>query len=548
MSLPSRPLAPIPEETVRVAQSAFPKGNRYMQMRDELGSIYTDGMFADLYPTDGQPAMRPWRLALVTVMQFAENLTDRQAAEAVRDRIAWKYALSLELTDAGFDFSVLSEFRQRLLDHEAGQRLLDEMLAQFKAKGLLKARGRQRTDSTHILGAVRQLNQLELVHETLRYALNDLAAHAPEWLSSWVSSEWFDRYSQRTSHYLLPKAKAKRKRWAEQVGEDGLHLLAKVYHAPDHPQLAELTSIELLRQIWVQNFYLENGQTRLRDPEDQPPSSQQISSPYDADVRYSSKRNVSWAGYKVHLTETCDADTPHLITQVETRPSTEPDHETVGTIHKDLAEKGCLPGEHFVDQGYMSVELLVDSQAKHGIDLMGLVPADNSWQARAGGYDSTQFAIDWHHQRVTCPEGKQSCSWTLSRTVSRRPVVKIKFRQADCSVCPTRDRCTRTTRSIRRTLTVLAPKAHYEAQQNARRRQVTKGFQKQCAVRAGVEGTMSQATVALDGRRSRYRGMAKTHFQNVALATAINLLRSLAWLNEAPRSVTKPFRFAALVA
>ena len=452
------------------------------------------------------------------------------------------------LTDAGFDFSVLSEFRQRLLVHEAGQRLLDEMLAQFKAKGLLKGRGKQRTDSTHILGAVRQLNQLELVHENMRYALNDLATQAPIWLKSWVSSEWFDRYSQRTSNTLLPKAKMKRQQWAEQVGEDGLFLLAQVYRAEGEPQLAELPSVEMLRQVWVQNFYQENRQVRLRKPKDQPPSSQRISSPYDAAVRYSSKRNVSWAGYKVHLTETCDADTPNLITHVKTCPSTEPDHETVDTLHHDLAEKDCLPGEHLVDQGYMSVDLLVRSQQAHGIDLVGLVPNDHSWQAREGGYDSTQFAIDWANQCATCPQGKRSCSWTPARTASHRPVVKVKFRLADCGICPTRHRCTRTTRLIRRTLTVLAPQAHYEAQQKARQRQVTDDFQERYAVRAGVEGTMSQATVALGGRRSRYRGMEKTHFQHVALATAMNLLRVLAWINEVPRSVTNPSRFAALAA
>ena len=127
MSLPRRGIEPVPEETAEVARAAFPKGHPYLQMRDELGSIYTDNMFADLYPSDGQPAVRPWRLALVTVMQFAENLTDRQAADAVRDRIVWKYVLSLALNDAGFDFSVLSEFRQRLVEHEAGERLLDEI-------------------------------------------------------------------------------------------------------------------------------------------------------------------------------------------------------------------------------------------------------------------------------------------------------------------------------------------------------------------------------------------------------------------------------------
>ena len=131
MSLPEQAIDPVPEDTAQVARKAFPKGNLYIQMRDGLGTIYTDEVFADLYPQDGQPAVRPWRLALVTIMQFAENLTDRQAAEAVRDRIAWKYALSLCLCDAGFDYSVLYEFRQRLLDHEAGQRLLDVMLQQF---------------------------------------------------------------------------------------------------------------------------------------------------------------------------------------------------------------------------------------------------------------------------------------------------------------------------------------------------------------------------------------------------------------------------------
>ena len=163
MSLHPSAIPPVPEETRHVAQAAFPKGNRYLQMRDVFGTIYTDEVFADLYPRHGQPAEAPWRLALVTVFQFQEGLSDRQAAEAVRARIDWKYALSLELTDAGFDASVLSEFRSRLVAHGASERLLGELLTQFKARGLLTARGKQRTDSTHVLGAVRLLNRLELV-------------------------------------------------------------------------------------------------------------------------------------------------------------------------------------------------------------------------------------------------------------------------------------------------------------------------------------------------------------------------------------------------
>jgi transposase len=194
----------------------------------------------------------------------------------------------------------------------------------------------------------------------------------------------------------------------------------------------------------------------------------------------------------------------------------------------------------------MSVELLVNSQQDYDIDLLGVVPNDTSWQSRKGGYDSTQFVMDWENQVATCPQGKQSCSWSIAHTRSKRPVVKIKFRQKDCRDCLTRVHCTHTTRQQRRTLTVLAPQAHYEMQQLARQRQSTEEFKDHLAIRAGVEGSISQAAVALKGRRSRYRGKIKTHFQHIGIAAAINLLRTIAWLNEAPRSDTKPSRFAAL--
>jgi transposase len=480
------------------------------------------------------------------VMQFAENLTDRQAADAVRDRIAWKYALSLELTHAGFDFSVLSEFRQRLLDHEAEQWLLDEMLEEFNKRGLLKTHGKQRTDSTHIVAAVRILNQLELVHETLRHALNDLAQQAPAWLRSWVSSEWFGRYGERASNSRLPKAKDKRQQWAERIGEDGLFLLKQVYRADTHPELATLPSIEILRQVWVQNFCQMHGKVQLRERKGRPPSAEQIASPYDLKARYSSKRDTSWIGYRVHMTETCNPDSPNLITHVETRVGAEDDHNSLESIHRDLAEKDYLPAEHIVDQGYMSVEALVESQQAYNIDLLGTLPENNNWQAREGGYDTTQFTIDWDNKRATCPQGKQSYLWRLTQNASQRSVVNIRFRREDCEPCSARNRCTRNTKHKRRMLTVLAPRAHYEAQQLARQRQHTIDFKSRYAVRAGVEGTMSQATVALGGRRSRYRGMQKTHFQYVAIAAAINLLRVLAWLDEVPRSVTRPSRFVAL--
>ena len=210
MSLRPQPLAPVPDETARVARAAFPKGNPYLLLRDTLGTVFQDDTFADLYAHDGQPGVAPWRLALVTVMQFRETLADRQAAEAVRARIDWKYLLGLELMDPGFDFTVLSEFRDRLLAGDAAERLLEPLLERCRAMGLLKARGQQRTDSTHVLAAIRVLHRLELVAETLRAALNELATVAPAWLQGVAPLAWYERYGKRIEDSRLPKEQPQR--------------------------------------------------------------------------------------------------------------------------------------------------------------------------------------------------------------------------------------------------------------------------------------------------------------------------------------------------
>jgi len=243
MSLHPHIIEPVPDETARIARAAFPKGHPYLTFRDALGTIFQDEDFAPLYAHTGQPGFTPWRLALVTLMQFRENLADRQAAEAVRARIDWKYLLSLELTDPGFDFSVLSEFRDRLLAGSAEAVLLDKLLERCRALGLLKARGQQRTDSTHVLAAIRVLNRLELVAETLRATLNALATVAPDWLQGLAPLAWYERYGRRIEDTRLPREQAQRDAYAQTVGEDGFHLLDAL-DAPAAPQgLRELPMI-----------------------------------------------------------------------------------------------------------------------------------------------------------------------------------------------------------------------------------------------------------------------------------------------------------------
>lgn len=545
MCLHPQPVSEIPEQTIAVAKAAFPKGNVYMTMRDELGVFYADEEFSDLFSNRGQPAESPWRLALVTTMQFAENLTDRQTADAVRSRIDWKYAL--ELTDAGFHFSILSDFRARLVAHDAADQLLNAMLTRFRGQGLIKVRGQQRTDSTHILATVRMLNRLEQVGETLRHTLNVLAEQVPLWLKAQVPVEWFDRYSIRFENQRLPTEKQEREALAKTIGADGYWLLNMVCDAAAPAYLRKLEAVKLLQMVWLQQFSIENDTVQWREKKNLPPSERMIVSPYDTEARYSHKRDTTWIGYKAHVTETCDDDFPCLITHVETTAATVQDVEVVDQVHTDLATQTCLPSEHLMDMGYLSSDILVSSQTL-GIDVIGPVRSDTSWQAQTeGAFDITCFEIDWDHKRARCPMGKFTRYWNEGTGKHGKPNIVVAFNSRDCRSCETRSRCTRNTTNRARTLT-LPRKDEFLALQAARERQQTEPFKTHYQVRAGVEGLISQATVSLGMRPSRYRGQVKTHLQHVATASAINLLRVVNWLCGILKSQTRTSSFAALAA
>ena len=252
----------IPEETIRVARAAYPHGNTLMKIRDALGTIYQDQSFASLFPHNGRAVEAPWRLALITVLQFMEDLPDRQAADAVRGRIDWKYLLGLELADPGFDASVLCEFRKRLVQGGAEHLLLDALLALCKERGWLKARERQRTDSTHVLAKIRAMNRHMCVGEAMRFALNSLAVVAPDWILAHCDAEWTLRYGHRIEESRLPKSEGDRLALAELIGEDGWKVLSAVCDPLAPSWLREIPAVQVLRQIWVQNYWMEDGHLR----------------------------------------------------------------------------------------------------------------------------------------------------------------------------------------------------------------------------------------------------------------------------------------------
>jgi transposase len=545
MSLHPDPIGEIPAETARVAHAAFSKGSVAMRLREEFDALYRDEDFQSLYPNRGQPALAPWRLALVTIFQFLEHLSDRQAADAVRARIDWKFALGLELTDPGFHFSVLTEFRSRLVAGQADHLLLDTMLERFKERGLVKARGKQRTDSTHVLGAVRDLHLLELVGETLRATLDDLAAVVPDWLRTLAPPSWFERYGHRAEDSRLPRSREKREALALEIGADGF-LLLDALDAPTAPPAAHAVAmVQTMRQVWQIHYARDEGQPRWRPVAELPPVADRLQSPYDPEMHYSMKRQFEWSGYKVHITETCDDDAAHLVTHVKTCPAMQPDMSGTAEIHQSLAAKELLPSEHFVDSAYVDAGLLVGSRRDHGVSLEGPVRPVASWQARAGqGYDLSHFTIDWEGEQVTCPQGKVSVSWRPARNTDGSPRILAQFSRSDCGACAARALCT-ATKAARRHV-YFHPRAEYDALNAARVRMRDPAWKERYHARAGVEGTLSQGVRAFGMRRSRYIGLAKTGLQQVCIAAAMNVSRIVNWLDGRPRAQTRVTPFAAL--
>ena len=547
MSLHPQNIPDVPKQTAKIAKAAFRRGNDYIIMRDKLGEFYQDLDFAHLFAVRGRPGETPWRLALILVFQFAEGLSDEQAAQAVRSRIDWKYALSLELDDSGFDASVLSEFRSRLVAGNAETKLLDIMLERFKEAGHIKVRGRQRTDSTHVLAAVRNLNRLVLVGETMRHALNVLAVSAPEWLKPQIEPEWIDCYERRFDEYRLPKEVPQREALAEQIGADGRQLLRAIFAPASPGWLREVEAVRILHRVWLQQYeaVADNEPMRWRQVTDQPPSSVRIHTPYDPEARYSAKRDTTWLGYKVHLTESCDEDAPYLITHVFTTPATTPDFDAPAIIQADLAAKELLPAEQLFDAGYVDGGLLVDSLQQHQVNVIGPVAPDHCWQALTeGAYDVSHFAIDWEAKRVTCPQGHTSQKWSHTHNHLGSPIINIRFAPKACSQCAERAKCTRSQSGPRHM--TFHPQPEHEALQQRRIFQKTAEFKQQYDPRAGIEGTISQAVRGTDLRRSRYIGLAKTHLQHILCAAAINLYRVVNYMADLPISHTRTSSFAAL--
>lgn len=523
-----------------------------MRLRDHLAEVFGDALFTDAFPDRGAPAQSPALLALVTVLQFTESLTDRQAADASRDRLSWKYALGTELSDAGFDFSALSRFRARLVGHGLERTLFDRLVEHCRKAGLIKAGGKQRTDSTHVISAVRDLNRTELAGESVRAALEALAVAAPSWLAGVIDvAEFAERYGPRVDGWTMPRSKTRRDRLAQVFGQDALALCRAAWSGTAPVWVREIEAVALLRQVLVQTYIIRTDARgrevitkRDADDEGVPPGHIRLAPPYDPDARWSAKGDdLFWLGYKVHLTETCDTlpeaeaeaeavGLPlRLITDVHTTEATVPDVRATAPIQQNLAERQVAPGEHYLDSGYPCVDLVVEA-AGRGISMVTPLLADHSPQAKAAqGFDKSAFRIDWKARQVRCPQGATSAGWYPVTQHGRNAIV-IDFARSDCRPCPSRANCTSSVRGTR--MLTLRPRELHERTTTARAEQDTESWRTKYALRAGIEGTVNQALDITGIRRARYRGLPKVTLQHAFSATTLNIVRLDAWWTTDP--------------
>jgi transposase len=380
----------------------------------------------------------------------------------------------------------------------------------------------------------------------MRHALNVLSEVAPLWLLEHLDPAWAERYEKRFSDVRLPKAEQKRTELAETIGANGRWLLEQLYAESQLPWLRELEAVQTLRRVWVQHSHASEQGTTWRADGERPPSAALITSPYDTEARYSRKKSTAWTGYKVHFTETCEADAPHLIVQVIPTSATMADGDVVEELHAHLEEQQMLPTQHWMDMGSVDAEVLVESQSRSQVDIVGPVMPDTSWASKeAGRFDHRQFQIDWQTHETTCPAGHISRDWGHIPDRHGQPSLRVRFPLRLCRSCPLHAQCT----PVAAKVLILRPdEASYKALNLARVRQETPEFRKLYATRAGIEGTGAQAVRTCDMRQARYLGSKKLRLQAFFTATALNVLRACSWIADGTHASTPVSRFARLVA
>ena len=482
-----------------------------MKLRPQLEKLYCEN--------NGRPAIDPVLLCGVTLLQFMEKVSDRRAAEQMAYHLGWKYALELELAYPGFHPTVLVYFRDRLEEHQASRVIFDGIIDLLIEQGLIKRGGKQRIDSTHILGYVKEMSRLECATETMRLAMEELAGigvkKRPEgWDRMWVV------YVQSKVDWRL--SKTERQSRYRQCGQDIKELLEWMDQSPAEFEVVE--SVKLLRRVFAEQFEIAEGgiQARRTRP------SQAVENPHDPDAHDGNKGSKQWVGYKVHVVETVDPQQPvrtkaepgeHFITEIVTSEAAQ--NEVAGlaeALKRQREQHQITPAAMYADAGYVTENTLAQAQ-RNAMELLGPTRPD----PHKGMYNADAFVVDVENERAVCPQGKTStqCS-QIKDSYMGTEYYRLEW-GSQCDGCPVHKQCTRA-KSGRR---ILVVGLHHDLVQKRRGEMKADNFSRSMYPRNGIEGTHSELVRGHGLRRTKYRGFDRVALSHYLIGTACNVKRLL---------------------
>jgi transposase len=480
--------------------------------------------------TNGRKAFEPVALLGVLIFQFLERAPDRQAADLVRYHLGWKLALNLEVCEQGFHPTTLTTFRDRVTNNQQAKLAFDAVLEALQAEGLVAKRGRQRLDSTHVLGLVARLSKLECVRETLRLALEELAPLLAEAERPDFWAQFWERYVESKLDYQSTESVLKDKQ--RQAGEDVWRLLQWLEPLP--VRLRQARQVELLRRVFGEQYTLETNQSPV--PVEKLGAGV-VQNPHDPEAQWSAKgrgkARKDWVGYKVQVAESvgpkpeAKQEPPrNFLTSIVTQSAIESDDAGLPASLAAQAQSGLsAPAELYVDGAYVSAAALAQAQAE-GRELLG--PAQPSASNAPAGYRSEDFEVCVEERRAVCPAGQEN---TQCSRLEEKQTGKVSYRfewSSHCHECPLREQCVGAGQAHRS----LVVGEHHSSLQARRREQKTQAFGLRMHTRNGIEGTQSELVRAHGLRRARYRGKAKLDLQHQFMGAACNIkrwLRVLAW-------------------
>jgi transposase len=480
--------------------------------------------------TNGRAAFEPVVLLGALILQFMERAPDRQAADLVRYHLGWKLALNLEIGERGFHATTLVTFRDRLEKSGQAKVAFEAILEALQEEGLVPKRGRQRLDSTNVLGLVARMSRLECVRETLRLALEELAPALAELQRPDFWALLWERYVESKLDYKSSDAVLKQKQ--SQVGEDSLRLLRWLDPLPVSTRCGR--QVELLRRVFEEHYTIQENQEVTPVKEH---AAGVVQNPHDPEAQWSAKgqgkARKDWVGYKVQVAESIGAEPTrkneperHFLTSLVTQSAIESDDAGLPATLEAQTESGLgAPSELYVDGAYVSAINLAQAQDE-GRELVG--PAQPSPSGKNAGYRSEDFDVNVETRRAICPAGKENtqCS-RLEEKESGKASYRFEWSR-HCHDCPRRAQCVGAGQKHR----TLVVGEHHTVLQHRRREQTTEAFRERMHLRNGIEGAQSELVRGHGLRRARYRGKAKLNLQMQFIGAACNVkrwLRVLAW-------------------